>query len=125
MATLLAFDRALFTVRLGCYSEERLKPQEVELDLRIWFETTPAGCRSDRLKDVVCYEELTTAVENALADRSFHLIERLAAVVYDVLHPLVPADARLWIRVKKMRPPVAALQHGVSFWYGDPPPFPC
>ena len=41
----------------------------------------------------------------------------IGSVVYDAMRPLVPADARLWIRVKKLRPPVDALKYGVSFWY--------
>ncbi len=124
MECLLAIDRALFQVRLGCYAEERAQPRDVELDLRIWFREPPRGCSTDRLEDVVCYAELVEAVEQVVAGREFHLIERLAVVTYDTLKPLIPDTARLWVRLRKVHPPIDALKQGVSFSYGECHPGP-
>ena len=41
------------------------------------------------------------------------------AVVVARLRPLVPADARLWLRVIKLAPPVEGLAGGVSFSLGE------
>ncbi len=120
--SLLAIDRALFQVRLGCYAEERAEPREVELDLRIWFAERPLGCSTDRLEDVVCYADLVEVVEAAVAGKEFHLIERLTVLIYDALRPLLPASARLWVRLRKIRTPIDALEQGVSFGYGERPP---
>ena len=125
MECLLAIDRALFQVRLGCYAEERARPRDVELDLRIWFLEPPRGCSTDRLEDVVCYAELVAAVEEAVAGKEFHLVERLAVVVYEALRPRMPDGARLWVRLRKVRPPIDALQQGVSFAYGELPSGAC
>ncbi len=119
--SLLAIDQAHFEVRLGCYAEERAQPRDAELDLRIWFAERPLGCSTDRLEDVVCYAELVEAVERAVAGKEFHLVERLTVVIYEALKPLLPHDARLWVRLRKVHPPVAALRQGVSFAYGERP----
>jgi dihydroneopterin aldolase len=122
MESLLAIDRARFSVRLGCHAEERTQARDVELDLRIWFRDRPPGCSTDRLEDVVCYVDLVEAVEQAIAGKEFHLIERLTVVVYEALRPLIGEDARLWVRVRKVHTPIDALKHGVSFCYGERPP---
>lgn len=122
MSCVLAIDRALLRVRLGCEAEERVEPRDVEVDLRIWFRRRPRGCSTDRLEDVVCYAELIEKLQEAVAGREFHLVERLTMVAYETLRPLIPADAGLWLRLRKLRTPIPALAHGVSFAYGERPP---
>jgi dihydroneopterin aldolase len=115
----LEFRGARLDVRLGCSAEERAMPQPVDLDLALRFRTPPPACASDRLEDTVCYAELIEAARKTCAGREFHLVERLAHELFARLRVLVPAEAELWLRATKLRPPVAGLHGGVAFSLGD------
>ena len=117
--TILEFRAARLEVRLGCSAEERAEPQAVDLDLAVRFPAPPAACASDRLEDTLCYAELIDAAREACAGREFHLVERLAHVLFSRLRGLVPKDADLWLRATKLRPPVEGLGGGVAFSLGD------
>src|SRR5262252_5450743 len=116
---LLESNGARLWVRLGCGAEERAQPQAVDLDLAVRFAELPAACESDKLGDTVCYAELIDAARAAVAGREFRLVERLAHELFASLRPLVPPGAELWLRVTKLRPPVAELAGGVAFSLGD------
>ena len=116
---ILEFRGARLDVRLGCSAEERAMPQAVDLDLAVRFAGVPPACASDRLEDTVCYAELIEAARKACAGREFNLVERLAHELFTRLRPLVPADAELWLRATKLRPPVEGLHGGVAFSLGD------
>jgi len=116
---LLEFRGARLAVRLGCGADERAQPQPVDLDVAIRFADLPPACESDKLEDTICYAELIVAARAAVRGREFHLVERLAHELLAVLRPLVPPGAELWLRVTKLRPPVADLAGGVAFSLGD------
>ncbi len=117
--SLLEFNGARLSVRLGCGAEERATPQAVDLDLAVRFAELPAACESDKLEDTVCYADLIAVARETVARREFHLVERLAHELLAALRPLVPPGAELWLRVTKLRPPVADLSGGVAFSLGD------
>jgi dihydroneopterin aldolase len=98
---------------------QRALPQPVDLDLAVRFRVLPDACASDRLEDTVCYAELIEAARKTCAGREFHLLERLAHELFARLRDLVPADAELWLRATKLRPPVEGLHGGVAFSLGD------
>jgi dihydroneopterin aldolase len=116
---LLEFKGARLAVRLGCGAEERAAPQDVDLDVAVRFAELPPACESDKLEDTVCYADLIAAARARVAGREFHLVERLAHELFAALRPLVPPRAELWLRVTKVRPPVADLAGGVAFSLGD------
>ena len=118
-AAILEFRRARLAVRLGCFAEERAAPQAVDLDLAIAFAAPPPACASDRLDETVCYADLIELARQTVAGREFHLVEHLAHELFARLRPLVPADARLWLRVNKVAPPVEGLAGGVAFSLGE------
>src|SRR5262245_31578345 len=117
--SLLEFRAARLSVRLGCGADERATAQAVDLDVSVRFAKPPRACQSDDLDDTVCYADLIEAARARVAGNEFKLVEHLAQVLYDALRPLVPRDAELWLRVTKLRPPVAELAGGVSFALGD------
>ena len=116
---LLELGGARLAVRLGCGADERAQPQAVDLDLAVRFAEAPVACESDKLEDTVCYAELIAAARARVAGCEFKLVERLAHELFAALRPLVPPGAELWLRVTKLRPPVADLSGGVSFALGD------
>src|SRR5262245_19947077 len=117
--SLLEFRGARLSVHLGCGADERAAPQPVDLDVSIRWAKPPAACASDDLGDTVCYADLIEAARARVAGHEFKLVEHLAQILYDTRRPLVPRDAELWLRVTKLRPPVANLSGGVSFALGD------
>lgn len=103
---------------LGCSREEQANPQPVDIDIRIRFPQEPAGCRSDRLQDVVCYQTLTEWIVESMKNRSFHLIEFLAAHIFKVM-AMEPnlSGAVVEIAVAKPNHPVPHVQKGIVFKY--------
>jgi dihydroneopterin aldolase len=69
----------------------------------------------------VCYADLIELARQEVAGREFRLVEHLAHELFARLRPLVPVDARLWLRVNKLAPPVEGLAGGVAFSLGEFP----
>ena len=117
----LAIGDLRLEARLGCGADERAVPQGVRFDLRLRFERLPEGSQTDRLEGTVCYADLSDSLRKLCGEREFHLIESLALEAYRRLsETAVKAGARLWLRVTKLRPPVAGLEGGASFELGAP-----
>lgn len=110
------------SVRLGWHAEERTAVQPVSLDLRIEFLNTPRACKSDDLKDTLCYSELSNEVLKICEDREFKLIEHMAYEILDGLKKHTRYfDVQIGLRVTKLNAPVRNLRGGVSFSYGHLP----
>ena len=122
--SVLRFSGARMQVCLGCSTQERVTPQDVDLEVSIRFAELPTACETDDLKDTVSYSDLIDAARALCRDREFKLIERLGAELYARLRPELPGGAQLWLRVTKLHPPVEGLHDGVSFSLGDWEPVP-
>jgi dihydroneopterin aldolase len=89
----------------GVLPEERERSQPFALDLDIGLATAPAAA-SDALADTVDYGALVARAAAVVADRSFQLLEALAAAVAGAL---LEADDRVTavaVTVRKLRPPI-------------------
>lgn len=117
--SLLEFRGARLSVRLGCGTDERARPQPVDLDVSVRFAERPAACETDKLEDTICYADLIEAARARVSGSEFKLVEHLAHELLGTLRPLVPPSAELWLRVTKLEPPVEGLAGGVSFALGD------
>ncbi|MBK5256513.1 MAG: dihydroneopterin aldolase [Vicinamibacteria bacterium] len=106
-------------VRLGCPADERLKPQLVEIDVRIRFDPPPRAMVTDRLEDTVCYSVLVDAIKKVVADREFSLIEHLASEIFNSLRRIVEPPHKLRVTVLKVSPPIPELTRGAKFTVGD------
>ena len=91
----------------GALTEERERPQPLEVDLDVHLDLAPAG-RSDDLNDTVDYGGVCSAAERAVAASPAALLEHLAERVADAV---LAADDRVQevaVGVRKLRPPVAS-----------------
>lgn len=114
----LAIQGLQLWVRLGCSEAERAYPQPVEIEVRILFDEQPVGCRSDQLADVCCYQAVVEGITTLVEERSFKLIEFLAAEIFDRTRPQLKAGgAMLEVAVIKLRSPVPHVQRGMRFIY--------
>lgn len=80
---------------IGIYAWEREAPQTVELNLEI--AVNAARCaRSGRISDTVDYAKVVKRIREALADRHFTLIEKLAEELAAII---MTEFGSPWIRV--------------------------
>jgi dihydroneopterin aldolase len=115
----LGIERLRLHVRLGAVPEERAHPQEVDASAWIRFAEPPDAVRTDMLAETVDYAELAASFRRAVDGTEFNLIEHLAYRLYRCARAFVsPADL-VAVRVHKLRPPLADLEGGSTFWYGD------
>lgn len=91
----------------GALPEEQERPQPLEVDLDIRADLAKAGA-SDDLDDTVDYGAVCELVERVITTERFHLLERLASRIAEV----VLSDDRVLavtVSVRKLRPPVAQI----------------
>ena len=113
-------------VHLGVSVEERKNQQEVLWTIQytlsslrsIWLHLQNKISQED-LKPNVCYEELTRKIIEYSRVKEFLLIEELTLFCYVNLKKDFPQMRKLYIKLKKISPPLAYVQGGVQFEYGD------
>jgi len=98
--------------RIGVYSHEKERRQQIRLSLRVEIDDNDVGHR-DQFEDVMCYKSLIDQIEGILAVGHINLVETLAERILDML----AADSRsnhAWIRVEKLEAIPAAESVGVE-----------
>lgn len=106
-------------VRLGCLPDERSVPQGVKFHIKIGFYSPLQAESSDELEDTVCYAVMSERISHLVEANEYKLIEKLARDVYNDVTSLLPNDARLQIKVHKLKPPIDILTQGVYYTVGD------
>jgi dihydroneopterin aldolase len=90
--------------RHGVLTEEQLRSQPFEIDLRLEADLTRAAA-SDSLEDTVDYGVLTEAVARTVELESYRLLERLADRIAGVCIHLTGVTS-VEVSVRKLRPPI-------------------
>ncbi len=97
---------------IGAYASEydRLQPIRIDFELEVDVPTDPA---SEKLEDIVCYDEMSRAVRAILSEGHIRLVETLAERIASVAlaHPMVRAAT---IRVEKLTAVKDAAASGVE-----------
>lgn len=91
----------------GALPEEQDRAQPLEVDVEIETDQGAAG-ESDALDDTVDYGAVCDLVERVITTERFHLLERLAARIAELILSDDRVDA-VTVTVRKPRPPVAQL----------------
>lgn len=91
----------------GVLDEEQARRQPFRFDLDLHLALNAAG-ESDDLDDTVNYGALIDLLVAMLPTERFQLLERLAARVAELALSYPSVDA-VTVRVRKVRPPVAAI----------------
>lgn len=91
----------------GALPEEQDRAQPLEVDVDIESDQAAAGA-SDDLDDTVDYGAVCDLVERVITTERFHLLERLAARIAELILSDDRVDA-VTVTVRKLRPPVAQL----------------
>jgi len=90
--------------RHGVLTEEQLRSQPFEIDLRLEADLTKAAA-SDRLEDTIDYGSLTEAVARTVELESYRLLERLADRIAGVCIALAGVTS-VEVSIRKLRPPI-------------------
>ncbi len=105
MISILEIKQLRLKMAIGVTDEERSKMQDVEFNITINFESTPLGCKSDKITDTLCYDNLTQEIKTFCLNNKFHLIEHLSFELYNHIkaHHLYSKD-KLALQVCKFAP---------------------
>lgn len=104
-------------IKIGCSDEERALPSCISFDIQLHLRDIPA-LQSDKLEDTICYAEVVSKISQFCQERSFNLIEFLAAQVHEMIKNLVNLPAnKIIVKATKLSSPIANIVGGVSFVY--------
>lgn len=113
----LEINNLRIKVKIGNSKEERLKPQDVEISLKIYFNILPNACKTDLIDDTICYDKICREITLLSESREFKLIEYFTYQIYQLLKQHISNDISLY--VKKIMPPISNLLGGTSFAISD------
>lgn len=102
----ITIENLRLTCIIGCYPEERVKPQTLSLTLTLFCDTRRAAA-SDQLADAIDYDALSQKIRAMAAQKQRQLLEALAediaslclresdaqAITVQLRKPGVPAEA--------------------------------
>ena len=103
---ILFIDELRVTTLIGIYPREQAVPQTLEISLQIGTSTDRAG-HSDDIRDTIDYAAVVCRLRADLENHRFHLLEKLAEHIAQVL---LDDFGALWARVSVAKPGV---MHGV------------
>ena len=107
-------------VKIGWTETERSTDQLIRFDIRFRFPEIPPGCRTDQLKDTICYFELSQKIRQICHQTEYLLIEKLAFQILDSLKKTIPLPVQMQITVTKEQPAdMERIEGGASFSIGD------
>lgn len=91
-------------VLIGAYTEERLAPQRVMIDLEIGFDFQQA-IKTDQLSDTLDYDHFVTSLRNLIAQTRYTLLETLADTI--CRHCIQDYHAS-WVQIRLYKPNILA-----------------
>lgn len=93
---LIGFDDYRISCVIGVYPEERVREQEIFVDLRVGHDAV----QNDELSTTLCYVELAALCADLACKEQFKLLETFAAAVMQQI-VLRYGKRSIWIRIRK------------------------
>ena len=97
----------------GVNKHEKKFGAEFQIDLELTYNNK--SFISDKLKDVINYEELYVDVENCVKENKFNLIEALAEKILDVIMLKYTILESSVVRVRKPFAPIRGIFDNIEF----------
>ncbi len=119
--TQIQINGLLLKTHLGWGAKERQKVQPIRVDAWLRFQKVPLACKTDDLKETVCYGQVSDCIRELIEKREFRLIEYMAAEAYNAVKKEFLQNKKIdfTIKITKLKAPVKNLKDGSVFWYGD------
>jgi len=113
MKMLMNINNMVVHLHIGCEGlgdEERTRAaQPIRFDVAIQFGTLPAALKTLELTDTIGYHDLYDALHGLVSGQHWFLLETLALESFNLLKGLIPADAKLELKVTKLKPCILPL----------------
>lgn len=71
-------------VDIGVFEEERGTPQKLNFDIQVTLKASP-DARHDQIDDILSYDELIYAIDKALAQKRYNLLEHLGEAICECI----------------------------------------
>ena len=97
----------------GVNNHEKKFGAEFQIDLELTYNNKPFI--SDKLKDVINYEEIYVDVENCVKENKFNLIEALAEKILNVIMLKYTIVVSSVVRVRKPFAPIKGIFDNIEF----------
>lgn len=111
----IRFHELSLWLYLGCLPGEQDEKQEVRVSAEVELLKRPGAAVTDSIKDTLSYSDLMDAFQSHCEQSRFDTIERLAEEIYSRLMPVIGVNQFRYLKVLKVRPPVAGLLSGAEF----------
>ena len=109
MKSQLALNQLKFNLSLGVYDYEKKNKQKVIVNLKLVFSDIPRGCKSDKIKEVVCYDHLIKHLKQQINDKHFELIENFSWFLAEKISSFIEFPANVSVEVIK-KPKIKGLK---------------
>lgn len=96
----IGFEGCKISCIIGNNEEERLKAQDIFVDLKVAYDITAAAL-SDRFEDAICYVALSDSIKQIAIEKQYRLLEALAVKIVEMLMEKFNLK---WIYVKIRKP---------------------
>lgn len=108
LATHLYIEGLRVELSLGVTEEERKKPQQIEIDVQLFFPKTPLACLSDEPRDALPYAKCIDLIQAAAHKKPFQLLEHLVYEIHSSLKKELPIYLEILVKGRN---------NGMSFTY--------
>jgi len=119
MHSILEIKSFCVPVHIGNTGEERKRPQNIQLGIKMGFLTPPEGEKNDTLEDTICYNKICEIVRSLTIHNKFSLIEKLAGDILKELRKYLSSEVHIQVCAQKLQTPIESLKGGVSYTCGD------
>ena len=117
--SILEINKFILLANLGVEASERSYPQAIEVSIKLHFIEIPTACRSDSIKDAICYADLIAKLESFCAGKEFHLIEYLCYCLHKYLKENILGEhIKLELKICK-NPPLEQIKENCCFIISD------
>lgn len=109
----LEINNLVLPLNIGLTEQERSVPQDININIKITFNSLPKACYSDNIDETICYERLVTLIKEFCKNNQFKLIENLTFKLHNYIQGLI-SDNSVELTISK-KPPIDSIKGNCSF----------
>jgi FolB domain-containing protein len=100
----LMLEELKLKVNLGLTAFERNKKQTVVLYIKIAFKKPPLACKTAKISDTICYDQLIKKIQKFCQNKKFILIEEMGMKILQLLKKNTQKNCKIYLRIAKQYP---------------------